>query len=378
MLAHIHALQAQAEQRLYSINSKTVQTAETLHNELVGLDFLELEAVLTPDNQYHRYYFNSTGLDEPMQKLHHKMPQLNLRQFVRHYMVLVYYGTTLLATLINGFFPQKNFRFRLPSRKPGKMHEIAGLIVLCQQAYNPAHEEQWEAIRSQISNLLGALGIKEAANKNRSSSSYMSSLKMSEHGEGKYDPCAIEPHKALAVTFLKNASQLSEAKARLVLSKQRWPELLALVQPGPDGLGVLGRGEIESIANIGRVPWDIRQQSLVIRVGGQERLRIYNNIDYELVPHVGGLAVQKFEMRCILLEMLLYLMLDQKTRADKLMNELRNCAARADELSQPTGVLYVGVHYPQDEFLNEVRLLAARKRQLHAKSSAMNSIIGFD
>jgi hypothetical protein len=173
-------------------------------------------------------------------------------------------------------------------------------------------------------------------------------LQAAEAGVGRFAEvgCSVETSDNLVVS--------DRGTIRVMAAKSKWEAITeAVTQANP-------RAAIKTISNIGRVPWDIRQESLLIKIDSRPMYKLYNNQDYELVPFSADGRVRRVhwlvEVRCIAMEIYLFSILNEVGQVRQLENELSQVSTQ-----EPSGAIqHSGVYFPVEEYETALRLAMAK------------------
>jgi hypothetical protein len=366
MEAHIEKQKVLAEKIIEGLYEDVIQLCDKILDYAKANEILVVpDGVRERENQFHRYYVIALNFKETIDLFLESHPELTQRPQIKAYTTKMFYGDIWVCTLINGFYPIRNTRFKLPVgiRDRHTTSEIADLILLSQRAYNPDECSEWPNINKQIGELLAVCCKKYRPTSNPEAAPdpiFFEDAPVTTFWDIEAS-CATSMEKCLLISCRKRST------TRLMLPKSRWPGLLNTIREKRPGCSV------RTTANTGRVPWDIRQESMLVEINGKNELKLYNNQDYELIPYRmrDNRATVDFAvyLRCIVMDIYLFEILDKQT--EFLYQELALAHQKFTQMQQQfkqseTGLRHSGVHYPTVDFeqmtrLEEIRTMIKKK-----------------
>jgi hypothetical protein len=356
MEAHLEAQKERAKEIVNTLYSDIVELVELISEYMQKNNHLRVpDGVLMPINQFHRSYVISTDLRQVSMALHEIFPTVLMRPMVQGYNEVGAVGPVVVVTLYYAFYPKYNsVGYKIPHAldNPHLVSEYASLILLCQRAYSPAECDCRDVLFERIDELLqrvvqGAMPKQPEA---RKPASYLFKDTLAAPMHFAEAGCSISPNQNLLIS--------GRGSVRLMAAKSKWPGIVeAITAANP-------KAAVKTISNTGRVPWDIRQESLLIKIDSRPLYKLYNNQDYELVPFssINGISTVSWlvELRCVAMDLYLFSILNEVGQVRQLVNEL--CYLSKAPNRQMIGPEYSGIYFPVDEYETSVRLELAKQR----------------
>jgi hypothetical protein len=354
MEAHIEKQKLLAEKIIGGLYEDVIRVCDKILGYAKANELLVVpDGVRERENQFHRYFVVALNFKDTIDLFMESHPELVQRPQIKGYNVKMFFGDIWVCTLVNGFYPIRNTRFKLPVgvRDPHTTSEIADLIYLCQRAYNPDQCDDWPQVWEEIRKLLAVCckPYRPTSNVEATPDAFLFEDAPATTFWDIDSACAMSLEKCLLISCRKRST------TRLMVSKSRWNTLLNTIREKRPGCS------ISTTANTGRVPWDVRQESLLVEINGKKELKLYNNQDYELVPYRlrDGRATVDFAVyiRCIAMDIYLFEILDKQT--EFLYQELALVQKQLisnTTIASNTNKNHSGVHYPATEFEQTIRL----------------------
>lgn len=350
MEAHILAQKERAREIVNALYQDLTELTKLLAEYMAKEGHLRVpDGVLEPINQFQQTFVISTDLRAVVMAIKEVFPTITMRALVQGYNEVGAVGPIAVVVLYYGFYPKYNSAgYKLPHAidDPHHTSEFADLVLLCQRAYAPAECDKRDELVGRVRERLAKVCKKGGRTlEPRKVPGFL--LQPAEAGVGRFAEagCSVETAANLVIS--------DRGTIRVMAAKSKWEAITqAIAQANP-------RASIKTISNIGRVPWDIRQESLLVKIDSRPMYKLYNNQDYELIPFVerGVRRVHWLvEVRCIALEIYLFSILNEVGQVRQLENELAQVSTQ-----EPEGAIaYSGVYFPVEEYETALRLAMAK------------------